>query len=271
MDVTLGAGGHAKKLAEALKGQGRLVGMDRDAEALEQSKQELASFEDLVMIIHEDYRNIARVFKEKGLAADGILADLGVSSMQLDNPSRGFSFKGTGPLDMRMDTRQALTAQTIVNHYERNELEQILWAFGEERYSRRIVKAILAARNRFPIRTTGELAELIEDTVPSRYRFGRIHPATRTFQALRIAVNHELEALDSFLMQVVDCLKPGGRLAIISFHSLEDRRVKRAFRQFADEKKGAVLTRKPVVPCEEEWRTNPRARSSKLRVFEKAS
>lgn len=270
VDGTLGAGGHAEAILERILPGGLLIGFDKDPEALARAKQVLARFGDRAMILHEDFRNVAgrlkALQKEK---VQGMLLDLGVSSMQLDSLERGFSFKQNGPLDMRMNPQEPLTAKEIVNRYSEKELLEILWTYGEERFARRIVERIVRERSKCPIETTGELEAIIFQVVPKSYRYGRIHPATRTFQALRIAVNHETEVLEAFLESVLEILDVKARLVIISFHSLEDRAVKRAFRRFEKEKAGRILTKKPVVPNDAEVSDNPRARSAKLRAFER--
>lgn len=221
------------------------------------------------MIIKDDFKNIAGRLKEAGVSGvNGMLLDLGVSSMQLDEAGRGFSFKGDGPLDMRMDPEAALTAKQIVNTTPKNELRDLLGTLGQERYAGRIAERIFQARCKRRIETTGELASIIAGAVPRNYRYGRIHPATRSFQALRITVNREIETLEIFLSQAAGCLAAGGRLVIISFHSLEDRLVKNAFKKWQAEGLGRILTKKPVVASEEETLANPRARSAKMRVFE---
>jgi 16S rRNA (cytosine1402-N4)-methyltransferase len=270
VDGTLGAGGHARAVLEKNGPTGRLIGFDRDEEALALAGKNLKEFGERAMLIHDDFKNIAnqvRAIRDKGV--DGALLDLGVSSMQLDQPLRGFSFQADAPLDMRMDQRQSLTAKEIVNLYSKDELLNILWTLGEERFARRIVTKILDRRTRTPLATTGELAALISDAVPGHYRHGRIHPATRTFQALRIAVNHELDSLEAFLSSVMSILENRARVVIISFHSLEDRIVKHTFRAWSAQGLGVILTKKPVTASESEMARNTRARSAKLRVFEK--
>jgi 16S rRNA (cytosine1402-N4)-methyltransferase len=272
IDGTAGLGGHAARILEKLGSSGRLIGFDKDAEALEIAKKNLSNFGDRVMLVNDDYKNIATKLKEMGIAkADGILLDLGVSSFQLDKATRGFSFKEGGPLDMRMDQSQHLTAKEIVNHYPKQELLEILWRLGEERYARRIVDKIIETREAHDIETTDELASLVSQAVPKEYRYGRIHPATRTFQAIRIAVNSELDALEEFLSHATEYLGMGGKIVIISFHSLEDRAVKWSFRKFQNEGIGKILTKKPLLPSETEMSANPRARSAKMRVFQKTN
>ena len=270
VDGTLGLGGHARRILEKILPKGRLLGFDRDAQALAEAGRRLAVFEANMSFIHDDYKNVDRHLEELGIAqVDGMLLDLGVSSMQLESPARGFSFRAEGPLDMRMDVRGSLTAEEIVNRTPEKELEKILRVYGEERLARRVARKIIETRKARRIRTTSELESIIFHAVPVSYRRGRIHPATRSFQALRIAVNGELESLKNFLLKSVHHLKNGGRLVIISFHSLEDREVKNKFREFQKENLGAVLTRKPVRASMAEMARNPRSRSAKLRVFER--
>ena len=222
------------------------------------------------MLIHDDFRNLAAELRQRQIhSVDGLLLDLGVSSMQLDHPGRGFSFQTEGPLDMRMDPAQPLTAKEIVNTYPKNRLQEILWNYGEERFARRIADRIVETRSKRRIETTVELESIIYQAVPAFYRHGRIHPATRSFQALRIAVNDEVKALQELLDQVIALLNSRGRLVIISFHSLEDREVKTAFRRFSQEEKGRILTKKPVTASPREVAENPRSRSAKLRAFER--
>ncbi|MGH7198792.1 MAG: 16S rRNA (cytosine(1402)-N(4))-methyltransferase RsmH [Candidatus Omnitrophota bacterium] len=271
VDGTLGTAGHAQAILRKLGPSGRLIGFDKDPKALEGAKKVLEEFGDRVMIFHDDFKNIAARLREREVSAvEGILLDLGVSSAQLDEAERGFSFRKDGPLDMRMNPEDTLTAEEIVNTYPEEKLAEILKSYGEERYARRIATKIAYTRKREKIRTTGQLSSLVFSAVPSSYRYGWLHPATRTFQAFRIAVNKELEALRNFLEEAPDLLADGGRLVIISFHSLEDRIVKTAFRELAKKGLGRILTKKPVVPEEEETRANPRARSAKMRIFEKA-
>ncbi len=271
LDGTLGLGGHSKCWLERSAPDGQVVGVDRDPQALVEARRVLSVYRDRTLILQGNFKDAWRLLDEAGRGpVDAALLDLGVSSMQLDTAERGFSFRADGPLDMRMDPAQRLTAEELVNEASEKELQEILWSYGEERYSRRIVQRIVEARSRTRIRTTKELENIVFHGVPRTYRYGRIHPATRTFQALRIAVNGELDALDEFLPQAAAHLKPGGRLAVISFHSLEDRRVKQGFRQMEKEGRGKVLTKKPVEPNEAEKARNPRSRSAKLRVWEAA-
>jgi 16S rRNA (cytosine1402-N4)-methyltransferase len=270
VDCTVGLGGHARAVLDA--GATRLIGLDRDTDALRLAGEVLRSWGERVELVHSDYRNLDSVLQARGLdGADGILADLGVSSMQLDAEGRGFSFRRDEPLDMRMDRTAGPTAADLLETVEEGALANVIFEYGEERHSRRVARAIVGARRARPIATTGELAQVVRRAVPHR-GYQRIDPATRTFQALRIWVNRELEGLDAFLATAAARLRRGGRLAVITFHSLEDRIVKHGFRALAaggDDLQ--VLTRKPIVPGDEEVAGNPRARSAKLRGIERAA
>jgi 16S rRNA (cytosine1402-N4)-methyltransferase len=271
VDCTVGLGGHAAALLAA--GASRLVGLDRDQEALARARETLAPWSDRCELVHADYRSLVAVLDALHIpSVDGALADLGVSSMQFDEPGRGFSFMRDEPLDMRMDRSEGDTAADLVGRSSEEDLASAIFQYGEERFSRRIARAIVHARRETPIETTGRLASIVRRVVPRR-GYMRIDPATRTFQALRIWVNRELEGLDRFLESAVSRLRAGGRLAVIAFHSLEDRIVKHTFRALA-QREGAVLkvlTRKPIVPDEDELRRNPRARSAKLRAAERVA
>jgi len=280
VDGTVGAGGHSRGILERSAPDGKLIAFDRDPEALELAERNLAEYSDRVTLIHSSYHEfVSHLNNRNWHTVDGILIDLGLSSMQLDSPERGFSFRFDAPLDMRFDPDQSFSASTLVNEYERDELADIIFTYGEEKFSRRIADAIIANR---PLATTKELAELIKGVVP--YTKSKIHPATRTFQALRIVVNNELKALEAFLPAALEVLKPGGRLAVIAFHSLEDRIVKGYFRQESRdcvcppeipvcvcEGKARLkeITRRPIRPEDHEIAKNPRARSAKLRAAEK--
>lgn len=268
VDCTVGLGGHARALLDA--GAARLLGLDRDPDALEIAKTALAGFGDRIELVHSDYRQLARVLESRGLpGANGILADLGVSSMQFDAEGRGFSFRRDEPLDMRMDQSQGPTAADLISDVGEEDLANVIFQYGEERFSRRIARAIVATRHADPILTTGQLASIVRRAVP-RKGYQRIDPATRTFQALRIWVNRELEGLDTFLADAARLLLAGARLAVITFHSLEDRIVKHTFRAMAaGESALRVLTRRPLVPGDDEVARNPRARSAKLRAIER--
>jgi 16S rRNA (cytosine1402-N4)-methyltransferase len=269
-DATLGLAGHSSEIAKRLGGKGKLIGFDRDPEALElararlgEVKAELGDLMPEVVFEPRAFSEASRVIAPRSL--DGLLADFGVSSLQLDEAHRGFSFRSDGPLDMRQDTRSGETAEQVVNQEDENELADLIYEFGEERRSRRIARAIVRAR---PIRSTAELAQIISAAAPSM-KGDKIHPATRTFQALRIRVNDELGEIQSLLKSAGSLLKPGGRLVLISFHSLEDRLVKDAFKAAKNAKVFEVLTKKPVVAAEQEQMRNPRSRSAKMRAAEK--
>ena len=270
VDCTLGAGGHSRALLEA--GASRVLGLDRDRSALALAAQTLDDRLDRVDLVHADYRTLGDVLDAHGLTGvdGGILADLGVSSMQLDDAERGFSFRSDAPLDMRMDRDSGPTAADLLRTADEAALADIIYEYGEERFSRRIARGIVRARETAPIETTGQLAAIVRRAVPSR-GWQRIDPATRTFQALRIWVNRELDELDAFIRLAVSRLLAGARLAIIAFHSLEDRIVKHTFRALAqaDEPSIALITRRPIEATEEEVARNPRARSAKLRVAER--
>lgn len=283
VDGTIGLGGHARALLGQVGSSSRLIGIDADAEALNQARLALAEWKERVSLVQDNFRHLREVLDQLGLEqVDGILLDLGMSSAQLARPSRGFSFYREGPLDMRFDCRQRLTAGEIVNRYPEKEMVRILREFGEEQAAKRIASAIVRRRKELEISTTTELADLVQGVVGGRR--GGIHPATKTFQALRIAVNHELESLRDVLPEAIAALRPGGRLVVISYHSLEDRIVKHTFRQF---EKGCVcppsfpecrcgrvsevkvLTPKPIRPSQKEIEENPRSRSGRMRVCEK--
>ncbi len=269
VDCTLGAGGHAHALLAA--GADRLIGFDRDRHALEVSRERLAAFHDRVRLVHADYRALDAVLDEQGVGeVDGVLADLGVSSMQLDGEGRGFSFQRDEPLDMRMDREAGPSAADLIGAATEQDLADVIFQFGEERFSRRIARAIVQAREGARIATTGQLAAIVRRAVPTR-GWQRIDPATRTFQALRIWVNRELDDLDRFVEAACRRLRAGARFVVIAFHSLEDRIVKHTLRSIAqqDEIGIKVLTKKPVVPGESELGRNPRARSAKLRAAER--
>ncbi len=271
LDGTLGRGGHAQKILEMIGPGGTLIGIDRDAQAVSEVGKKFEGCDGQAIILQKDFRDIGSFFPSLGIEkVDGMLLDLGVSSPQLGDAGRGFSFQQDGPLDMRMDASASLTAEEIVNEYSPESLRQILWEWGEERLARRIVDRILEARQSKRIQRTKELENIIFHAVPKAYRYGRIHPATRTFQGLRIAVNNELEALEVFLKEAPVFLNEGGRLVVISFHSLEDRIVKNSFRDLEKNQMGVVLTKKPVMAAESEILVNPRSRSAKLRAFCKA-
>ena len=255
LDGTVGAGGHSRAILEASGPDGRVIGLDRDAVAVAAARETLSVFGDRALIVQAEYREAAKVVRDAtARRLDGALLDLGVSSMQLDQAVRGFSFMAEGPLDMRMDQREPRTAADLVNRLPEKELARVLFEYGEERYSRRIARAIIRRRETAPILTTLALVDVLRGAVPPAYLYGRLHFATRTFQALRIAVNRELEDLGSSLRLVAGLLRPGGRFVVLSFHSLEDRIVKHTFRALAsgEEAGFAVLTKRPLEPSERE-------------------
>ena len=259
VDATVGAGGHSHLIAKRLGPGGRLIGLDRDASMLELARPSIADC--LVTLVHSNFEQLRNVLDAMKVdRVDAVLADLGFASDQMDRAERGFSFQVSGPLDMRLDPTERETAADLVGTLKETDLADIFWRYGEERFSRRIARRIVEARNREPITTTIQLAELVRRCVP---RAGKIDPATRVFQALRIAVNDELGALERLLADLPKCLRPGGRAVVISFHSLEDRLVKHAFR---NREQWEALTRKPVTASEEEMQSNPRSRSAKLRA-----
>ncbi len=267
VDCTVGLGGHARALLEA--GASRLIGLDRDTAALAEARTALSEFGDRAVLVHSDYRRVNDVLDARGITTvDGVLADLGVSSMQLDSPGRGFSFRQDDPLDMRMDTTTGPTAAESIRDVDERTLADLIYEFGEERHSRRIARAIVAARQRGAIETTAQLADVVRRANRQK-GYSRIDPATRTFQAIRIWVNGELEGLDTFLGDAARRLGDGGRMAVITFHSLEDRIAKHTLRALQDEGIGLrIRTKRPMVPGEAEVERNPRARSAKLRAAE---
>ena len=272
VDCTVGAGGHAEALLCAAGPDAQLIGLDADEENLALAKKRLTPFANRVRLFHGNFADVADALAEAGVAAaDALLADLGVSSMQLDEPGRGFSFAAAGPLDMRMNPQEGSTAADLVHSLCEKDLADLIYEFGEERYSRRIARAIVAARTERRIDTTTALAEIVRRAYPPPARRSRrgVHPATRTFQALRIAVNDEMGCLDRLLQALPGLLAPGGRAAVISFHSLEDRRVKHAFAELAETGAASRLTKKPIVASDDEVQANPRSRSAKLRGIER--
>lgn len=285
VDGTLGGAGHSGVIASKLSENGRLIGIDQDAAAIATATERLAPYGDRVRIVRSNYENMCQVVKDCGLTGvDGILLDLGVSSYQLDTVERGFSYKYDTKLDMRMDERQTLTAEMIVNEYSEMELYRIIRDYGEDKFAKNIAKHIVAARNEKRIETTYELNELIKAAIPAKMRENGGHPSKRTYQAIRIECNRELDVLRDTLDDMIELLNPGGRLCIITFHSLEDRIVKTSFKKNENpcicppsfpvctcgkESKGKVITRKPILPTAEEMEENSRSKSAKLRIFEK--
>lgn len=286
VDGTLGGGGHSYEIASRLSDKGRLIGIDQDADAIQAASKRLEPFKDKVTIVRNNYCNIDKVLDELGIdKVDGIMLDLGVSSYQLDTAERGFSYNVDTTLDMRMDQRQQITAKDIVNDYSEYELYRIIRDYGEDRFAKNIAKHIVAARKEKPINTTFELNEIIKASIPMKVRATGGHPSKRTYQAIRIELNKELEVLENSIDTMIDRLNPEGRLCIITFHSLEDRIVKARFKNNENpctcppdfpvcvcgkKSKGKVITRKPIIPSEQELEENSRSKSSKLRVFERA-
>lgn len=285
VDATLGGGGHAQKILEAIGRTGKLIALDQDQTAIENFQRQLPAKEGNLVLTKGNFSELKSILGGQGIkSVDGILADLGYSSRQLEDASYGLSFSQDAPLDMRLDRDNGLTAKKIINEYSQEKLERILKEYGEEKFYKNIAKKIVAHRKEQPIERTAELAEIVGQAVPERYKHGKIHPATKTFQALRIKVNAELENLEKFIPQAIGVLAPGGRLAIISFHSLEDRIVKNIFRENArgcicppdfprcvcgKKPRVKIISKKPVVPDQAEIADNPRARSAKMRVCEK--
>ena len=286
VDGTLGGGGHAYQVASRLSEKGRLIGIDQDADAIAAAGERLKEFGDKITIIRSNYANMKEELHRIGVEkVDGIVLDLGVSSFQLDTPERGFTYRDeNAPLDMRMDDRQSLTAKDIVNGYSEMDLYRIIRDYGEDKFAKNIAKHIVQERAKKPIETTGELTEIIRASIPMKVQVTGGHPAKRTFQAIRIELNKELEVLQNNLDDMIDLLNPGGRICIITFHSLEDRIVKTNFKRNENpctcpsdfpvcvcgkKSKGKVVTRKPILPSEEELEVNSRSKSAKLRVFER--
>lgn len=286
VDGTLGGGGHAYEVASRLGDKGSIVGIDQDEAAIEAAGARLKDFGEKVTIVRSNYCDMKSQLHKLGIdKVDGIVLDLGVSSYQLDTAERGFSYREDAPLDMRMDRRQTMTARDIVNDYSEMELFRVIRDYGEDKFAKNIAKHIVAARAKEPIETTGQLTEIIRQSIPMKFQKKSGHPAKRTFQAIRIELNRELEVLRDSLDDMIDMLNPGGRLCIITFHSLEDRIVKSAFRKNEDPcicpshfpvcvcgnvSKGSIVTRKPILPSEEELEYNSRSKSAKLRIFERA-
>ncbi len=272
VDCTIGMGGTAEQILKVSAPDGLLIGIDRDPQAIAQARTRLHPYKSRTQLFCENFQCVKSVMNiANGKRADGILFDLGVSSAQLNQPERGLSFQQDGPLDMRMNPTHGQTAEDLVNTLPETQLARIIHELGEERYSRRIARAIVRVRRQSPLRTTLDLSRVIRESVPRSYRSGRLHPATRTFQAFRMAVNDELGSLKTGLDEALDVLAPGGRLCVIAFHSLEDRMVKQTFRRLAHEApdQWTILTKKPVSPSLQERRANPRSRSAKLRVLER--
>ena len=286
VDGTLGGGGHSYEIASRLSDRGQLIGIDQDEAAITAAGERLKEFGDRVIIVRSNYRNTKSILQSLQIEKiDGMMLDLGVSSYQLDTEERGFSYRYDAPLDMRMDKRQTLTARDIVNGYSEMELFRVIRDYGEDKFAKNIAKHIVAARQQSPIETTGQLNEIIKAAIPAKMRAEGGHPSKRTYQAIRIECNKELEVLRDSLEELIGLLNPGGRLCIITFHSLEDRIVKSAFKKAENPctcppsfpvcvcgkvSRGKVITNKPILPGEEELERNPRAKSAKLRIFERA-
>lgn len=284
VDGTLGGGGHSYQICKRLSSKGRLIGIDQDGDALEAARERLKEFEDRITLVRSNYCEIDTILQDLGVTkVDGIILDLGVSSYQLDNLERGFSYKSDAPLDMRMDTRQNISAADVVNGYSEAELFRVIRDYGEDKFAKNIAKHIVIEREKAPITTTQQLSEIVRGAIPMKFQKNG-HPAKKTFQAIRIEVNHELTVLKDSLDTMIDCLNPGGRICIITFHSLEDRIVKTIFKRNENPctcppnfpvcvcgniSKGKVITRKPIIPTEEEIELNKRSKSSKLRIFER--
>lgn len=286
VDGTLGGGGHSYEIASRLSDRGQLIGIDQDEAAITAAGERLKEFGDRVIIVRSNYRNTKSILQSLQIEKiDGMMLDLGVSSYQLDTEERGFSYRYDAPLDMRMDKRQTLTARDIVNGYSEMELFRVIRHYGEDKFAKNIAKHIVAARQQSPIETTGQLNEIIKAAIPAKMRAEGGHPSKRTYQAIRIECNKELEVLRDSLEELIGLLNPGGRLCIITFHSLEDRIVKSAFKKAENPctcppsfpvcvcgkvSQGKVITNKPILPGEEELERNSRAKSAKLRIFERA-
>lgn len=285
VDGTTGGGGHSYEICRRLGPEGKLICIDQDTEALRAAEERLQAFAGQITMVKSNYAQMKEVLKEQGIdKVDGIVLDLGVSSYQLDNAERGFSYMENAPLDMRMDREKTICARDIVNEYPESELYRIIKEYGEERFARNIARNICKRRQDKPIETTFDLVDIIRASMPAKARNAKGHPAKRTFQAIRIECNQELEVLRQALNDLVDLLRDGGRISIITFHSLEDRMVKNSFRNYenpctcppdfpvcvcGNKPKGKVITRKPILPSEEEWKQNTRSKSAKLRVFER--
>lgn len=270
VDCTLGEGGHSEGILRKITPGGYLIGIDQDDDALSIARLRLSHFEASVKLVQANFQDLQQVLLQSKIdKVDGVIFDLGISMLQLSSPERGFSFRLDGPLNMRMDKRGQITAFDLINNLSEEEIANLIYTFGQERYSRRIARSIVRERSKNSIATTHQLAKIILAVMPRHQRYRKIHPATKTFMALRIAVNRELEVLQRSLSQAIDMLAPGGRICVISFHSLEDRIVKNEFKNQAKNGVLEILTKKPLVPSQKEIKNNPKSRSSKLRVAEK--
>ena len=270
VDATVGTGGHSARIMERIMPGGRLIGIDRDEDSLAKARERLQDFSQSCKFIYGNFIDIDTILKSLNIKmVDGILFDLGVSSFQLADPRRGFSFQAEGPLDMRLDRHGQILAYDLVNNLNEEEISNLLWTFGQERWHNRIARFLVRERQKHPIATTLELSDIVIRAIPYRYKHYRIHPATRTFQAVRIAVNRELEALEIALNKAVECLNKTARICVIAFHSLEDRIVKFSFRKFSSQGLIDIITPKPRVPTLNEVKDNPSGRSAKLRVAQR--
>ena len=270
IDATTGTGGHSLQIAERIAKKGRLICIDRDQESLVVAQERLSQFKDACEFVYGNFIDMENMLKKLNIKkVDGILFDLGASSVQLDDPQRGFSFQAEGPLDMRLDRNSYISAYDLVNNLTQEEISALLWSFGQERWHNRIARLLVQEREKNPIATTSQLSNIVVKAIPYRYKHGRVHAATRTFQAVRIAVNRELEALETVIKKAIQLLNTGARICVISFHSLEDRIVKLSFRQAALNGEIKIITPKPLTPKESEIKENPSSRSAKLRVAEK--
>lgn len=270
VDATIGTGGHAEKILESLDKKSRFIGIDRDQETLQTAKDRLQAYSDMSQFVYGNFSEIKNILQGLNIfRIDAILFDLGISSVQLNDATRGFSFQNEGPLDMRMDRNSYISAYDLINNLNEDELSDLLWNFGQERWHNRIARFLVREREKQAISTTAQLSRLVLKALPYKHKYSNIHPATRTFQAVRIAVNRELEALQAVLSDAIDLLNKNGRICVISFHSLEDRIVKTIFKEFAANEKIRILTPKPLTPTDEEIRLNLRSRSAKLRVAER--
>jgi len=270
VEATLGTGGHCLEILKHILPGGRLIGIDRDKESLEIAGRRLDEFKEAVSLVYADFRNIDSVISRAGIdGVDGILFDLGISLYQMEEAERGFSFSQEGPLDMRMDRSSFICAYDLVNNLNEDELSHLLWSYGQERWHNRIAHLLVRERQKNPIATTSQLAGIVLRAMPQRFQHQKIHPATRTFQAIRIAVNRELEALEEAIRKSIPLLNKGGRICVISFHSLEDRIVKWDFRRSANEHAISIITKKPLITSEGERQDNPSSRSAKLRIAQR--
>lgn len=270
VDATVGTAGHSEAIIKQIAPKGKLIGIDRDAESLTIVQERLKDFSDNCDLIYGNFKDIDKILEGLNIKKiDGILFDLGISSFQLENPERGFSFQKEGPLDMRLDRNSYISAYDLINNLNEEEISSLLWTFGQERWHNRIAHYVIKQRERSPIATTTQLSDIVVHAIPHRYRHYRIHPATRTFQAVRIAVNRELEVLEEAIIKAIDFLNKSSRICVISFHSLEDRVVKWTLRNEASQGRLKIITPKPQSPTQEEIRENPSSRSSKIRVAER--